>query len=202
MTAQIKTLVSAQWLSDAIRNRCIGSKLRILDASHYHAITKRDARAEFAKSHIPGASFFGINECCEPNKDLDCTLPTSERFSEYVGDLGIGNQTHVVVYDTHEFGTFSAPRVWWMFRLFGHNSVSVLDGGMKHWVHNNYPVTAEFTKPQPQQFKAVVNKDWLKTFEDILENIKNKQVQVVDARSGGRYSGLEPEPRDGESYSL
>lgn len=196
MAAQVRTLVSAQWLLDAIRNNRVGPRLRILDASWYLAKAQRDPRAEFAQSHIPGASFFDIDDCSEKNTELDHMLPTSEYLSEYVGNLGIGNDTHVVVYDTHDFGAFSAPRVWWMFRLFGHNAVSVLDGGMKNWLHNNNPVTAEYTKPEPQEFKAVPNKPWVKTYEDIMENIKTKQVQVVDARSAGRYRGTEPEPRD------
>uniref|UniRef100_A0A8C6WFB4 Thiosulfate sulfurtransferase n=1 Tax=Neogobius melanostomus TaxID=47308 RepID=A0A8C6WFB4_9GOBI len=196
MAAQVRTLVSCQWLLDAIKNNRVGPKLRILDASWYLAKTKRDPRAEFAQAHIPGASHFDIDECCEKNAEVDHMLPTSEHFSEYVGNLGIGNETHVVVYDTHNIGAFSAPRVWWMFRLFGHNTVSVLDGGMKYWLQNNNPVTAEYSNPEPQGFKAVLNKTWVKTYEDIVENIKTKQVQVVDARSAGRYRGTEPEPRD------
>lgn len=196
MAAQIRTMVSAQWLLDYIKNNSIGPKLRILDASWYLKKTKRDPKAEFAQSHIPGASFFDIDDCCEKNTELDHMLPSSEEFSKYVGELGIGNETHVVVYDTHNFGAFSAPRAWWMFRVFGHNMVSILDGGMKNWVKNNYPVTADYTKPEPQQFKAILNKSWVKTYEDIMENIKTKEAQVVDARSAGRYRGTEPEPRE------
>uniref|UniRef100_A0A3B4ACZ5 Rhodanese domain-containing protein n=1 Tax=Periophthalmus magnuspinnatus TaxID=409849 RepID=A0A3B4ACZ5_9GOBI len=196
MAAQIHTLVSAKWLLDAIKKNHIGPKLRLLDASWYLAKTKRDARAEFVRTHIPGASFFDIDDCCDKNTELDHMLPTPERFSEYVEELGIGNETHVVVYDTHDVGAFSAPRVWWMFRLFGHNTVSVLDGGMKNWLHNKYPVTAEYTKPEPQKFKASQNKSWVKNYEDILENVQTRKVQVVDARSAGRFRGTEPEPRD------
>ncbi|KAK7939435.1 hypothetical protein WMY93_002761 [Mugilogobius chulae] len=171
MAAQIRTLVSAQWLLDAIKNNGIGPKLRIIDASWYLKKTKRDPKAEFAQSHIPGSSFFDIDECCDKSAEgLDHMLPTSEHFSEFVGELGIGNDTHVVVYDTHNFGAFSAPRVWWMFRVFGHDMVS--------------------------KFKATLKKSWVKTYDDILDNIKTKAVQVVDARSKGRYRGVEPEPRD------
>ncbi|CAL1588819.1 unnamed protein product [Knipowitschia caucasica] len=197
MAAQIRTLVSSQWLLEAIRNNRISPKLRILDASWYLAKTKRDARAEFAQSHISGASYFDIDECCEKScGDLDHMLPSPERFSQYVEALGVGNDTHVVVYDTHNFGAFSAPRVWWMFRLFGHSAVSVLDGGMKHWLHSNYPVTAEYTAPEPNTFSASFNPSWVKTYEDILQNIHAKAVTVVDARSAGRFKGTEPEPRD------
>ncbi|XP_072298363.1 3-mercaptopyruvate sulfurtransferase-like [Eucyclogobius newberryi] len=197
MAAQIRTLVSAQWLLEAVKNNQIGPKLRILDASWYLAKTQRDPRAEFARAHIPGASYFDIDVCCaESAEGLDHMLPTPERFSEYVTELGIGDETHVVVYDTHELGAFSAPRVWWMFRLFGHDMVSVLDGGMKLWRRSDFPLTAEHTPPEPQEFTASMKTSWVKTYEDILDNIRTKGAQVVDARSAGRFRGTEPEPRD------
>lgn len=196
MAAQTRALVSGQWLADAIRNNLVGPKLRILDSSWYLPKTKRNARAEFVQTHIPGSSFFDIDECSDRSSALDHMLPTSSHFSQYVGDLGIGNDTHVVVYDTSDFGSYSAPRVWWMFRLFGHNLVSVLDGGMKNWLADGHPVTSEYSKPEHREFKAVINQSWVKSYEDLLENINTKQVQVVDARSAGRFRGVEPEPRD------
>lgn len=198
MAAQTRTLVSGQWLADAVRNSLIGPKFRILDTSWYLPKLKRDPRAEFAQMHIPGSSFFDIDECCDKCSALDHMLPTSNQFSEYVGALGIGNDTHVVVYDTSGLGSFSAPRVWWMFRLFGHSLVSVLDGGMRNWLSDGYPVTSEYSKPERREFNAAMNQSWVKSYEDVLENIRTKQVQVVDARSAGRFRGTEPEPRDGE----
>ncbi|XP_051905821.1 3-mercaptopyruvate sulfurtransferase isoform X1 [Hippocampus zosterae] len=198
MAAQARAVVSAQWLSDAIRNGLVGSKIRVLDSSWYLPITKRDPKAEFAEKHIPGSSYFDIDECSDQSSPYDHMLPTSSHFSRYVGELGIGNDTHVVVYDTNGFGSYSAPRVWWMFRLFGHNSVSVLDGGMKNWLAEGRPVTSEQVKPERKDFKVTTNNTaWVKTYEDVLENISNKTIQVVDARSAGRYRGVEPEPREG-----
>ncbi|XP_041718350.1 3-mercaptopyruvate sulfurtransferase-like [Coregonus clupeaformis] len=196
MAAQTPALVSAQWLADAIKNNLIGPNLRILDTSWYLAKLKRDANAEFNEQHIPGTSFFDIDKCSDKTSSMDHMLPTASYFAEYVGGLGIGNDTHVVVYDTSDFGSYSAPRVWWMFRLFGHNSVSVLDGGMKNWLAEGHSVTAEYTKPGHADFKATANQSWVKSYEDVLKNIETKQVQVVDARSAGRFRGTEPEPRD------
>lgn len=190
--------MSGQWLADAVRNNLVGPKLRILDASWYLPKTKRDPRAEFAQKHIPGSSFFDIDDCCDKTSALDHMLPTFSHFSQYVGDLGIGHDTHVVVYDTSDFGSFSAPRVWWMFRLFGHSLVSVLDGGMKNWLADGYAVTSEYSKPESREFKATLNQSWVKGYEDILENMRAGQVQTVDARSAGRFRGTEPEPREGK----
>lgn len=196
MASQTRAIVSAHWLADAIKDNLIGRGVRILDTSWYLAKFKRDPKAEFCQRHIAGASFFDIDECSDRNSVYDHMLPSASQFSEFVGTLGIGNDTHVVVYDSSDFGSFSAPRVWWMFRLFGHNSVSVLDGGMKNWLTEGRTLTAEYSQPKRREFKASVNQSWVKTYEDILENIATKQVQVVDARSAGRFKGTEPEPRD------
>lgn len=197
MASQTRAIVSAKWLADAIKGNRIGPNLRILDSSWYLPKLKRDPKAEFLQSHIPGAHFFDIDECSDRTSVYDHMLPTESHFAEYVGGLGIGNNTHVVVYDTSDFGGYSAPRLWWMFRLFGHNSVSVLDGGMKYWLQQKFPLTAEYSPPERQEFKAsIVDKSWVKTYEDIAENIGTKKFQVVDARSAGRFRGTEPEPRD------
>lgn len=193
MAAQVRSVVSAQWLSDAIKNNLIGPKLRILDASWHFSISKRVARDEFVQKHIPGSSFFDIDECRDQTSSLEYMLPTPGHFSRYVGDLGIGNDTHVVVYDTSDFGCLTAPRVWWMFRLFGHRLVSVLDGGMKNWVAEGLPLISEYKKPEPRDFRADMNRAWVKNYEDILENIKTKKVQVVDTRPAGRFRGIDPE---------
>ncbi|KAM4717674.1 3-mercaptopyruvate sulfurtransferase-like [Anableps anableps] len=195
MAAPVRAVVSGQWLADAIQNKLVGPKLRILDGSWYLPKSKRNTREEFNQKHIPGASFFDIDECCDKSSQYDHMLPTSSDFSRYVGDLGIGNDTHVVVYDTSDFGSFSAPRVWWTFRVFGHSLVSVLDGGFKHWLADGHPVTSDYSKPERRDFQANLNQSWVKSFEDVLENIKTKQVQVVDARSAGRFRGTDPEPR-------
>ncbi|XP_019732958.1 3-mercaptopyruvate sulfurtransferase-like [Hippocampus comes] len=198
MAAQIRAVVSAQWLADAFQNGLVGSKIRVLDSSWYLPVTKRDPKAEFAERHIPGSSFFDIVECSDQSSPLCHTLPTSSHFSRYVSELGIGNDTHVVVYDAHEFGLYTAPRVWWMFRLFGHDSVSVLDGGMKNWLAEGRPVTSEQVKPERKDFKVSTNNTaWVKTYEDVLENISTEKIQVVDTRPKGRYRGVEPEPIEG-----
>ncbi|XP_015234072.1 PREDICTED: 3-mercaptopyruvate sulfurtransferase-like [Cyprinodon variegatus] len=196
MAAPVTPVVSAQWLAKAVISKLVGPKLRILDSSWYLPKTNRVAREEFNQKHIPGASFFDIDDCCDKSSQYDHMLPTSSDFSRYVGDLGIGNDTHVVVYDTSDFGSYTAPRLWWMFRVFGHGSVSVLDGGLKNWLAEGHPVTSDCSKPERRDFQAELNQSWVKSFEDVMENIKTKKVQVVDSRSSGRFQGTEPEPRE------
>ncbi len=199
MAAQTRVLVAARWLADAVKSNRVGPNLRVLDASWYLPKLKRNPRAEFEKAHIPGASFFDIDECCDKSSKFDHMLPTESEFADYVGNLGIGNNTHVVVYDSSDFGSFAAPRVWWMFRVFGHNSVSVLDGGFNNWLKEGHAVTERYSKSERAEFNIVsFNKSWVKTYEDVLDNMKTNAFQLVDARVNGRFRGVEPEPRECE----
>ncbi|GAA6071832.1 3-mercaptopyruvate sulfurtransferase [Tachysurus ichikawai] len=198
MAAQVKALVGAKWLAEAIKNKRVGPSLRVLDASWYLPTLKRNAREEFTQRHVPGASFFDIDECSDTTSPFDHMLPSEDEFAEYVGNLGVGNDTHVVVYDCSDFGAFAAPRVWWMFRFFGHRSVSVLNGGMKKWLHDGHPVTDLYSTPERAQFTAQKNAVWVKTYEDVLQNLTDRKFQLVDGRVQGRFRGLEPEPREGK----
>ncbi|XP_067427326.1 thiosulfate sulfurtransferase-like isoform X2 [Thunnus thynnus] len=196
MGVRTEALVSAKWLVNMVNRNVVGPRLRVLDTSWYLPMMKRDSKKEFTQSHIPGASFFDIDECSDRTSQFDHMLPTEEFFADYVGNLGIGNDSHVVVYDASDFGAFSCTRVWWMFRLFGHPQVSVLDGGFRNWVREGHPVTGAHTKPEPAHFTATMNRSWVKSFGDITDNITTQQFQVVDVRPYARFHGKEPEPRE------
>lgn len=190
-----RALVTSKWLADAVT---VQGKMRILDTSWYLPKLRRDAKSEFKKRHIPGAAFFDMDECCDKTSPLEHMLPPEKKFADYVGNLGIESDTHVVVYDASDFGAFSAPRVWWMFRVFGHRGVSLLNGGLRSWQLEERPVTGQHARPTPTEFKASLNRSWIKTYEDIVDNLDTKKFQVVDARPAGRFRGLDPEPRDSE----
>ncbi|KAM4750435.1 3-mercaptopyruvate sulfurtransferase-like [Anableps anableps] len=193
MALQARALVSTKWLADALTTR---GKMRVLDSSWYLPKMRRNAKSEFKMRHIPGAAFFDIDQCCDKTSPLDHMLPSEKVFADYVGNLGIENDTHVVVYDRSDFGAFSAPRVWWMFRVFGHNSVSLLNGGFRNWELEGRSVSNNYVRPSPTEFKASIKRSWIKTYEDLLNNLDTKEFQVVDARPAGRFRGLDPEPRD------
>ncbi|XP_077195733.1 thiosulfate sulfurtransferase [Paroedura picta] len=188
-----RALVSNRWLAECIRANKIGPDLRVLDTSWYEP-EQRDAKKEFRERHIPGASFFDIEECRDKSSPYEFMLPSEKHFADYVGHLGISNHTHVVVYDGDHLGSFYAPRAWWMFRVFGHRTVSVLNGGFKNWVKEGHPVTSEITQPEPGVFKATLDQSLLKTYEDMVANMTSKRFQMVDSRSEGRFEGTEPEP--------
>nr|XP_060632973.1 3-mercaptopyruvate sulfurtransferase isoform X2 [Anolis sagrei ordinatus] len=192
-----RALVSAKWVSEAIKSSQPGLAVRLLDASWYLPKMKRDPRIEFEERHIPGAAFFDIDQCSDRASPYDHMLPTAGDFAEYVSKLGVSNDSHVVVYDASDQGLFSAPRVWWMFRVFGHDAVSLLDAGLKNWLREGYPVSSGKSRSTPADFHASLDKSMVKTHKDIKENIESRHFQVVDARAAGRFRGVEPEPREG-----
>ena len=120
-------LVSTDWLAGELGN----AKVKVLDGTSHLPTTGRDAASEFAQKHIPGAQRFDIDLIADQSASLPHMLPSAERFAELVGAMGIANDDHIVVYDV--YGLQSAARTWWMFRVFGHARVSILNGGLPKW---------------------------------------------------------------------
>ncbi|ESP04642.1 hypothetical protein LOTGIDRAFT_237288 [Lottia gigantea] len=188
-------LVSIKWLADKIK--APPKDFRILDASWHLPNTGRNALKEYHEGHIPGALFFDIDGCADKTKSTAHMLPPAKDFEEYVGNLGINNNTHVIVYDNNaKFGVFSAQRVWWTFRVFGHETVSILEGGLPLWIQSGNPVTtAETPTPTKESFKSNFNENLVISIQQVETNIKEKKFQLVDARPNGRFEGVSPEPR-------
>jgi thiosulfate/3-mercaptopyruvate sulfurtransferase len=98
------------------------------------------------------------------------------------------------VYDA--LGIFSSPRVWWMFNYYGHNQISILDGGLIKWCKEKKEIESGKSKKYSKTtFTVNENHSLLKTYEDIKKNISNNSFQILDARSKGRFEGIDAEPR-------
>ena len=180
-------LVSTSWLSDHLYT----DDLLILDASWHLPTAKRDARAEYESGHIPGAQFFDIDAISDKGTTLPHMLPTAEKFSAEVGKLGVSNNKKIICYDS--VGLFSAARCWWMFKVFGHDNVAVLDGGLKKWLAENRAVEAGSTAAEFQNFAAVYRPAMVKSADEVAA----EHGQIADARSPTRFRGEEAEPRPG-----
>jgi thiosulfate/3-mercaptopyruvate sulfurtransferase len=191
MIEQLPPLVSTDWLAERLGR----SDLKILDASWYMPAQKRDAQAEYAAAHIPGATFFDIDRIADTESSLPHMLPAPADFAAAVGALGIGNEDDVVIYDGA--GIFAAPRVWWTFRVFGHSRVAVLDGGLPKWKRENRPLESNLVTPTPKNFRANPRPKLVRDAAAMRENVASQKELVLDARSEGRFKGSEPEPRPG-----
>ncbi|MCA1493917.1 3-mercaptopyruvate sulfurtransferase [Ensifer sp. NBAIM29] len=184
-------VVSADWLEQRLGDP--GTK--IVDAAWYLPAQNRDPKAEYKAAHIPGAVFFDQDAIADQMSGLPHTLPSAEAFAEAVGAMGIGEDDTIVVYDGP--GIFTAPRVWWMFRIMGAKDVYVLDGGMDGWRADGRPTTAEVPNPARRRFHTAVNEQAVTSFERMRDIVENRLAQIADARSAGRFTGEEPEPRAG-----
>lgn len=186
-----KNLVSADWLLQHLGD----SSVKVIDGSWYLPQQGRDAVAEYAAGHLPGAVFFDLDEHSDKSSDLPHMMPSAEVFAAAVSGLGISNSDHIIIYDG--LGFMSAPRIWWMFKAFGHESVSVLDGGMPAWNRADGPVENQQTDVTPSNYLAVLNEKYIATRDSILTFVENGNRQIIDARSAERFSGRAPEPREG-----
>jgi thiosulfate/3-mercaptopyruvate sulfurtransferase len=181
-------IVSAQWLKDNL------STVRVVDASWYMPDDKRDTKKEFEEAgHIPGAVFFDIDAIADHGTSLPHMLPAADIFSREAGAMGIGDGNMVVVYDS--MGIFSAPRVWWTFKAFGHGKIAVLDGGLPAWKAIGGALETGPAKPKPAHFAARPDKAIIRDFRQVKSALG--QTQLLDARSAPRFEGSEAEPRPG-----
>ncbi len=185
-------LVTTAWLTEHLDD----PDLRIFDASWHMPATGRNAQAEHQEGRIPGAVFFDIDRVVDPAARLPHTVPSAMEFARHASALGVGAGTRVVVYDASDL--FSAARAWWMFRLFGHHQVFVLNGGLRKWKAEGRQLqTGPAVLPAPQVFRAVAQPGWLRTTAQIQAALGSGTMTVLDARAPGRFTGVEPEPRPG-----
>jgi len=180
-------LVSTQWLADHLG----APDVKVVDASYFLAHEGRNARAEYLARHIPGAVFFDIDEIADRSQSLPHMLPPPEQFSSKVRKLGLGDGLRIVVYDSK--GLFSAARVWWTFRVFGHRDVAVLDGGLPKWLAEGRPVEEGAVTPGQRHFTARFNSLLVRDADQVARNVAARREQLLDARSRGRFEGSEPE---------
>lgn len=188
----VPALVSADWLLGQLP----APDLRVLDASWYMPGDARDAHALYVQAHIPGAMFFDIDAIADPESSLPHMMPTAARFERLVGALGVGSATRVVVYD--QSGILSAPRAWWMLRVFGHERCAVLDGGLPAWRRAGGALASGAEAPQDAgPFRASFHAGLIRGLGDVLANLGTHRELVLDARSGDRFHARVPEPRAG-----
>jgi thiosulfate/3-mercaptopyruvate sulfurtransferase len=184
-------MVSCAWLAE----RLAAPDIRVLDATWFMPGDGRDAKALYLARRIPGAIFFDIDDISDSENPLPHMLPSPEKFAARMRKLGIGDGLRVIVYDSH--GVFSAARVWWSFRVMGHEDVAVLDGGLPAWEAAGLPL--EEGPPAPcaeRHFTARFRADLVRDLAD-MARVLGQGGQVLDARPPARFRGESPEPRGG-----
>ena len=155
------------------------SKVKILDASYGLPWEENFPR-------IGNAQFFDIDDIADPKSALPHTLPSADIFAQKTGALGITEKDTIVVYDRAGI-SMAASRAWWMFRVFGHKNVFVLDGGLPKWLAEGRPVTIATARPVPAVYLAHFNPALVRSFDQMMNNLKTGKETVLDARSAERF---------------
>ncbi|MBT3170422.1 MAG: 3-mercaptopyruvate sulfurtransferase [Rhodospirillaceae bacterium] len=184
-------LVSPAWLAQHLGV----PGLKVVDASWYMPADARDPAGEFEAAHIEGAVFFDIDGIKDLDNPLPHMLPNAPLFAQAMASLGLSNHDAIIVYDGT--GVFSAPRAWWSLRIFGHDNVAVLDGGLPAWRASGNGTVSGTPSPEPTVFNAKFRPELVRSLAQIRDNLEGGAEQVVDARGSGRFDGVEPEVRPG-----
>ncbi|ANF58301.1 sulfurtransferase [Halotalea alkalilenta] len=191
MTSSPDPLVSTDWLARHLQD----DALVVLDATYTLPGVTPTGGELYAQRHIEGARFFDIDAFADPGSSLPHMLPDPALAERLIGELGIDDDTLVVVYDTP--GLMSAARAWWTLEVFGHRRVRLLDGGLRKWLAEGREVTAQPAQWMPRQFRARFRPELVSDKTAVEENLASHRAQLIDARSASRFTGAEAEKRPG-----
>lgn len=189
-TSTVSALISA---NEALTLRKC-SDVKFLDGS-WGLDKKRNHTEEYLQSRIPGARWFDLEQISDTSQSLPHMLPSAEFLAESISNLGISSTDYVIVYATP--GCFSAPRIWWTFKAFGHKRVSVLNGGLKAWIAEGGEVASGAVTEAAEKgnFTARIDPRLVYNWRQVLAVVNNGHAQLLDARSAGRFTAQAPEPR-------
>lgn len=191
MSEKSRFIVTADWVEKQLG----APEFRVVDASWYLPAQGRNGALEYSEGHVPGAIFFDQDAIADHSTGLPHTIPSPEQFAEAVGKLGISDTDTIVVYDGPGF--FTAPRVWWLFRIMGAEKVFVMEGGIDGWKKEGRPLQIDLPEPAPATFVPQFAAERVTFIEGMRGIVADGGIQIADARSAGRFAGIDPEPRAG-----
>jgi len=187
----MQDLVSTGWLAERLGE----PGLVVVDASAHLPDANRDARAEFAAAHIPGARFLDLDSLKDLANAVPAALPTAAQFAERMVSLGVNQGDRVVIYDNS--GVKTSARAWFIFRLHGLTDSAILDGGLGKWRAEGRPLDAGQSEGRGGAVSPSAGPMSVRSKADMLANVGSGAEQVLDARGPGRFTGAEPEIRPG-----
>jgi thiosulfate/3-mercaptopyruvate sulfurtransferase len=173
LTQPTSLLVDCAWLA----SRLDDPRIRIVDC---------DQPDGYRRAHLPGAVALPVNHYLKQTED-DPHVMGESAFAALAGRLGIGDDTHVVAYDT--WGGLYAARLWWALGYYGHDRASVLNGGFSEWFGEGRPVTREVVRPAPRAFVARRRPDWIELADDLAAGLGRAGRRVLDVRSEAEWTG-------------
>lgn len=191
MTTPVPSLVSSDWLAA----RLGAPGLVVLDASYHLPAANRDAAAEFAAGHIPGARFLAVASLFDAGSSVPYAFPTPDQIAERLAGLGVGPDDAIVLYDDSAIRT--SARAWFVLTASGRGNVAILDGGLAKWRAEGHPVdssAADIAPATPARFTAPAR---VRSKAAMLANLASGAEQVIDARAAERVFGTGTDPVNG-----
>jgi thiosulfate/3-mercaptopyruvate sulfurtransferase len=187
-------LVTTDWLEAHLHD----PGLRVVDMRGY-VVTRptapgveeasyRGAREEYLAGHVPGAVYVDWTaDIVDPDDPVPAQVAGPGRFAAAMAARGIGDATRVVAVD-HMGGQF-ATRLWWALSYYGHDAVSVLDGGWNRWVEEGRPIEEGPVAVEAREFHPRPRPELRATAAEVLAHLGRGDVQLLDARDAGQYTG-------------
>jgi thiosulfate/3-mercaptopyruvate sulfurtransferase len=169
-------IVSNTWL----KNRILDPTIRIIEIS-----AKKDAEADYAKKHIPGAINFWWKDLCWDSADRQFVTP--KQLAKRLGDVGISDKDRIVLYgDPVQYGTYA----FWALTMAGHPNLFILDGGRGKWIKEKLPTTNSIPKTQSVNYAIQPENQSMRLGrDDIRANLSREERLLLDVRSPEEYSG-------------
>ncbi len=199
----IEPLVTTEWLEDHLSD----PNIRVIDCRGYVTTKQvepgveeayyRGAEAEYLAEHIPGAVYIDwTKDIIDPDDSVPVQIAKPERFAEILGSRGVGDKTHVIAVD-HMGGQF-ATRLWWALKYYGHNAVSVLDGGWNRWIEEEGPTETGPVMVEPSEFHPQIRPELRTDIDQMQSLLGSTHVQILDARDAGQFTAAKRRgPRGG-----
>jgi thiosulfate/3-mercaptopyruvate sulfurtransferase len=191
MTMLPSPLVTAEWLAANLDNPGV----TVLDASHHLPAAKRDAAAEFAAAHIPGAQFLGLASLFDAASPVPYAFPTPDQLAQRLASLGVAPDDAIVIYDDSAIRT--SARAWFVLTASGRSNVAILDGGLGKWRADGRALEGGSPGIAPASPATFTSPDRVRSKADMLANIASRAEQVVDARGADRVYGTGVDPVHG-----
>lgn len=186
------TLVSAEWLKQHIND----PELVVLDCTVVTMPDESDARGlsnvsgrpDYELGHIPNAGFADLKaDLCKSTGPVEFGLLSPEEFCAAMGELGVGDDSRVVLYDSNYTGW--AARVWWMLRWVGFDSAAILDGGLAAWTSTGNELSIDVVNRERQTLTPKPRPELIAHRDEVLGSIDNDAVVLVDTLPEESYRG-------------